>query len=473
MTRASAGRFDGARGPRELLLELELRRGHLRQAVREALRVAVQDGRLQAGTRLPSSRRLALDLGVSRGVVSDAYDQLVSEGYLEVHARSAPLVAAVVGGTASVPETAPRSWRFDFIGTTPDVSSFPRRAWVRAVDRSLRSAPDLALDYGDPRGRVELRQALSTYLARVRGVRIDPGRIVVTQGFTQALDLLGRALAGQGRTTVAIETPSFPGAWATVRQSGMNVTGCPVDANGLRVDQLDALRADAVIVTPAHQFPTGAVLAPARRHALVAWAARAGGLVIEDDYDAEFRYDRLAAGAVQGLDPGRVAHVGTASKTLAPGCRIGWLSLPADLVDDIGRRKAMADSGSPAIDQLAFAELLLSGTYERHVARVRHAYRRRRDRLVAALTRALPGLTVGGAAAGMHLLVALDPAVDDAAIVADADERGIRIRALSPMHLEPSPERGLLLGYGRLAEGQIDEAVDALAAVVRAHGIRV
>jgi GntR family transcriptional regulator/MocR family aminotransferase len=484
MTRANAGIFGGAsesriagsgrnaRGARELLLELELRRGHLRQSVREALRTAVQEGRLQAGSRLPSSRRLAQDLGVSRGVVSDAYDQLVSEGYLEVRPRSAPVVAAVTGVPPPEPEAAPTTWRFDFVGTTPDVSLFPRRAWVRAVDRSLRSAPDVALDYGDHRGRVELRQALSAYLARVRGVRIDPGRIVVTQGFTQALDLLCRVLAGQGRTTVAVETPSLPDSWTTIRESRLRIVGCPVDGNGLRIDLLEGVPADAVVVTPAHQFPTGAVLAPARRLALVAWAARHDGLIVEDDYDAEFRYDRLAAGAVQGLDPGRVAHVGTASKTLAPGCRIGWLSLPDDLVDEVRARKAAADSGSPSIDQLAFAEMLVSGEYERHVARVRHVYRRRRDRLVRALARALPSLEVRGAAAGMHLLLALDPMVDDVAVGASAAEAGIRVRALSPLHLEPSRERGLLLGYGRLVEERVDEAVDALGAVLRRAGIR-
>lgn len=184
MTSAKRDRIDRARGPRELLLELELRRGRLRQSVREALRAAVQDGRLQSGTRLPSSRRLAIDLGVSRGVVSDAYDQLVSEGYLDVRPRSAPIVASVVGVAPPEPELPPRTWQYDFIGTSPDVSLFPRRAWIRAVDRRLRSAPDLAFDYGDHRGRPELRHALAAYLARVRGVRIDPGRIVVTQGFT-------------------------------------------------------------------------------------------------------------------------------------------------------------------------------------------------------------------------------------------------------------------------------------------------
>ena len=331
-------------GPWELLLEVELRRGRLRRSLTEALRTAIQSGRLPAGTVLPSSRRLAVDLGVSRGVVTDAYDQLVSEGYLDVKPRFPPVVAAVAAGPPPAAEPSAPRWRFDFTATTPDVGLFPRRAWIRAVERALRAAPDAALDYGDPRGRIELRIALSAYLARVRGVRVDPGRIVVTQGFSQALDLLCRVLAERGATTVAMETPSHPELWATVKQSGLRLVGCPVDSDGLRTDELSALDADAAVVTPAHQFPTGVVMAPARRLALVDWAAAREALVIEDDYDAEFRYDRRPVGAVQGLDPGRVAHVGTASKTLAPGVRLGWMSPPPDLVEEVRMLKVISDS---------------------------------------------------------------------------------------------------------------------------------
>jgi GntR family transcriptional regulator/MocR family aminotransferase len=462
--------LDEARGSRELLLELELRRGQLRRSLREALRSAIQEGRLVAGTRLPASRRLADDLEVSRGVVSDAYDQLVSEGYLAVTPRAAPVVASVAETRPANPEPAALRWRFDFVATTPDVGLFPRRAWARAVERALRAAPDAALDYADHRGRIELRRELAAYLARVRGVRVDPGRIVVTQGFTQALDLLCRALARRGRRTLAIETPSLPDAWETVRESSLRLVGCPVDADGLVTAALPTLAADAVVVTPAHQFPTGAVMAPARRLALVDWARQHDGLIVEDDYDAEYRYDRVPVGAVQGLDPDRVAHVGTASKTLAPGLRLGWLSLPADLVEEVRAHKRYADSGSPAIDQLAFAELLASGEYERHVARARQAYHRRRDRLLAALAERLPRLHVHGIAAGMHVLLPLHDDVDDEALTEAAAERGVGLRALSPLHLEPSPARGLLLGYGRLAEAQIAAAIAALAEVLEAAG---
>jgi GntR family transcriptional regulator/MocR family aminotransferase len=462
--------LDEARGAWELLLEFEARRGRLRQSLRETLRSAIQEGRLAAGTVLPASRRLAAGLGVSRGVASDAYDQLISEGYLEVKPRSAPVVAAVAAPTPPAPAPTVPRWRFDFTATTPDVALFPRRAWLRAVQRALAGAPDEALDYGDHRGRVELRTALSAYLARVRGVRIDPGHMVITQGFTQALDLLCHVLAAAGRSTVAMESPSHPGLWPTVQQSGVTLAGCPVDEHGLRTARLPALGADAVVVTPAHQFPTGAVMAPGRRATLIEWAARTGGLIIEDDYDAEFRYDRTPVGAVQGLDPRRVAHVGTTSKAFAPGLRLGWISAPADLAGDLQARKSAADSGSPAIDQLALASLLTAGEYERHIVRARHAYRRRRDLLLHALTARFPRLQVSGAAAGMQLLLPLPGQTDDTALAEAAAARGIGVTALSPLHLARSPDRGLLLGFGRLPEHKIPPAVDALWSVLSQTG---
>jgi GntR family transcriptional regulator / MocR family aminotransferase len=454
------------RRAQELLLEVELSRGRMRRTLREGLRAAIQDGRLAAGTRLPASRRLADDLGVSRGVVSDAYEQLAAEGYLEVIERSAPVVAAVVATAPALPEPRPPSWRFDFDAVSPDVSLFPRRAWTRAVERALRRAPDSALDYADHRGRPQLRVALSAYLSRVRGVRVDPGRIVVTQGFTQALDLLCRVLVGRGARAVAIETPSHSGLWKTVTRSGLELVGCPVDAGGLRTDALADLGADAVVVAPAHQFPTGGVLAPDRRTALVDWATACGALIVEDDYDAEFRYDRPAVGAVQGLRPGSVAHVGTASKTLAPGVRLGWISAPPDLVDELCEQKSSADSGSPAVDELAFADLLSSGEYERHILRARRAYRRRRDLLVRALRSHLPGLDIRGGTAGMQLLLTLPDGVEDVEIADAASARGIAVSPLSPLHLTACSQRGLLLGYGHLPEPSIPRAVAALSKVL-------
>jgi GntR family transcriptional regulator/MocR family aminotransferase len=352
---------------------------------------------------------------------------------------------------------------------TPDVGLFPRRAWKRAMERALGTAPDAALDYADHRGRIELRGALSEYLARVRGVRVDPGRIIITQGFTQALDLLCRVLVSGGAKKLAIESPSHPGLWPTVTNSGLELVGCPVDTDGLRPDRLRALDADAVVIAPAHQFPTGAVMTPARRAALLEWAATSGSLIIEDDYDAEFRYDRAAVGAVQGLDPGRVAHVGSASKTLAPGVRLGWISAPPELVEPLRELKSAADSGSPALDQLALAHLLRTGDYERHVLTARRAYRRRRDRLVRAIKTRLPELELHGAAAGMQLLLTLPSNIDDLEVVDAAASHRVNISALSPLHLTQPSHRGLLLGYGRLPEPSIEQAVETLAAAVAPH----
>ena len=464
---SSSGVDESSRG-RDVLLEMEHRRGHLRRNLRAALRSAIQEGRLGAGTRLPSSRRLAADLRVSRGVVTDAYDELAAECYLDTAPRQAPIVADVARAEPPMPEPARPRWTYDFIATTPDVDLFPRRAWLRACERALRSTPNDALDYGDHRGRIELRTALSEYLPRVRGVRVEPGQMVITQGFTQALDLLCRALSARGSTTMAFETPSLADEWVTVRAAGLRTEPVPVDADGLRTDRLDELTADAIVVTPAHQFPTGAVMAPTRRAALVAWAARQGTFIVEDDYDAEFRYDRNAVGALQGLDPRRVIHVGTASKTLAPGIRLGWMSLPHELVDEVRSAKAAADSGSPALDQLALADLLTSGAYDRQVARARQVYRRRRDRLVAALTQALDNPRIDGTEAGLHVLLRLPDAVDDIALAVAAAERGIGVRALSSMSLTGSAERGLLLGYGRLSDERIGAAVAAIASVIGA-----
>lgn len=466
MDRATESISDEASGGRELLLDFIARRGRLRLGLREALRGAIQDGRLPAGTVLPASRQLASQLGVSRGVASDVYDQLAAEGYVQVRPRSAPKVALVAASIPTTPERHAAPWRFDFTATTPDVGLFPRRAWARAVQRATTSIGDADLDYGDYRGRVELRSALSSYLGRVRGVRADPGRMIMTQGFTQALDLICHVLAGKGRTTMAMESPSHPGLWATVRQSGLTLTGCHVDEHGLRVDELAGLGADAVVTAPAHQFPTGAVMTAQRRLALVHWAQHFDTVVIEDDYDAEFRYDRAPVGAIQGLDPGRVLHVGTVSKTLAPGVRLGWITAPAGLIEELVARKSAADSGSPAIDQLALADLISSGEYERHIAAARRAYRRRRDMLVRELATKLPTLRVRGAAAGMQLLLRLRSDTDDVALAEAAAAHGINISPLTPLHLTPSQQRGLLAGFGRLPEHKIPAAVAALASVL-------
>jgi len=452
---------------------MDVRRGRQRRSLRESLRTAIQDGRLTAGTRLPASRVLADDLGLSRGVVTDTYDQLALEGYLEIRPRSAPTVATVRAAEACDPEPVAPTWRYDFIATTPDISLFPRSSWRRALEAAVREMPDVALDYGDHRGRIELRETLASYLGRVRGVRVDPGRMVITQGFSQALDLLCRTLAARGARRIAMENPSLANLWLTVRSWGIELVGVPMDGDGPRLDVLDRLDPDAFVVSPAHQYPSGQVMAADRRSALVDWARRRDRLIVEDDYDAENRYDRMPIGALQGLDPEHVIHVGTASKVLAPALRLGWMSLPAELVAPVVAAKHLADSGSPAIDQLALERLITSGDYERQVARLRQEYRGRRDRLIEVLARELPGREPRGVAAGVHLLLPLPDTADDEAIAAAAEERSISVRPLSPSYMDgaergTTPAQGLLLGYARLPVTRIDEAVTALAEIVRA-----
>ena len=294
--------------------------------------------------------------------------------------------------------------------------------------------PDAALDYGDPQGDPELRAELAAYLVRVRGVVATPAELAVTSGYTQGLWLTCRALKARGATTVAVEDPSLDDSWGTIRSAGLEVVGLPVDEHGIR---LDALKADAVLVTPAHQFPTGAVLAPERRRALLAW----GGIVLEDDYDSEYRYDRAPVGTLQRLAPDRVVYLGTASKTLAPALRLGWLVAPRELAEAIGRERWAVDSGGAAIGARAYARLLASGEVDRHLRRTRRDYRERRDRLVAALEQRLPECRVTGVAAGLHLLLRLPHGTDEAAVVAALAERRIRIRGLAGYRLSDRARR--------------------------------
>jgi GntR family transcriptional regulator/MocR family aminotransferase len=318
--------------------------------------------------------------------------------------------------------------------------------------------PDRAFDYGDLYGDEELRGELAAYLVRVRGVA--PAGLVLTGGYTQGLWLTCRALAAGGARRVAVEDPSLDDAWATIRSAGLAVVGVPVDAHGIVPDDL---RADAVLVTPAHQFPTGAVLAPERRRALLAW----GGIVIEDDYDSEYRYDRAPVGTLQRLAPDRVVYLGTASKTLAPALRLGWLIAPPDFADAVAQQRWPVDSGGPAIEARAYARLLASGEVDRHLRRTRREYHARRDRLVAALEQRLPHCRVEGVAAGLHLLLRLPPGTNEAAIVAALAERRIRVRGLASYRLIPRPgEPALVLGYGRIPAAAIDAAVDALRDVL-------
>jgi GntR family transcriptional regulator/MocR family aminotransferase len=452
-------------------IDLEQRPGEtLRAGVERTLREAILGGALRAGVRLPSSRALAAQLGVSRGVTSEAYAQLAAQGFLVNRTRAAPLVAEIVGGArpAAPAAPAPRPPRYDFTPTTPDVTLLSTRRFGAALQDAVRTAPAAAYDYGDPRGELELRRVLADHLGRTRGVVCEPARIVVVQGVAQGIGLLARVLAIRGAGVVAVEDPSLDSQPERLRAHGLEAVGQPVDREGLVVDGLSA---DAVLVTPAHQFPTGAVLSGARRRSLLAWARRAQALIVEDDYDAEFRYDRKPVRALQGLDPYRVAYLGTSSKTLAPALRVGWLVLPAELADEGVRAKHLLDTCSPVLEQRALARFMARGDYDRHVRRARGIYRRRCERLLAALDARLPGLPVEGVAAGMHVLLRLPPDVDDRVVAARAEQGGVRVVPLSRFSLSTPTSGGLVLGYGRIHEEAIDAAVTALATAID-HGAR-
>jgi GntR family transcriptional regulator/MocR family aminotransferase len=454
-----------------LLLELDRQaRRPLRAQLEEGLRDAVRSGRLPAHSRLPATRALASDLGVSRRLVVDAYGQLLAEGYLVARAGAGTFVADAAGTVAAAAtESRPSVPAFDFFPGFPDLANFPRRPWLRALRATLRDAPDRAFGYPDPRGAPELRRALAGHLRRVRGVVADPETIVVCSGAAQGFFLLGRALEG-GR--LAVEDPGLP-AHRAILAASARLVALPVDEEGACVAELEALSAregaiDAVLVTPAHQSPTGVALAPPRRAALLAWAARHEGLVIEDDYDAEYRYDRAPLGAMQGLAADRVAYMGTVSKTLAPALRLGWLVLPARLVERVVAQKQLADHGCPTIDQLALAQLIESGGYDRHLRQARRRYRARRDALVAAVARHIPDARVTGLAAGLHAIVRLGRTVDGIELMRAAARRSVGVYSLGYAYMDVRPfDDGLVLGYANLAEPAIEEGIRRLGQVLR------
>ncbi len=379
-----------------------------------------------------------------------------------------------VAGGGGVEIAGPPAPRLDLTATAPDLSRFPRRAVMAALRRTLAEMPDAALDYGDPRGDDVLRAELAAYLVRVCGVAAAPDRVVVTGGYTQGLWLACRALAARGARRIAVEDPSLDDAWATIRSAGLELVGVPVDGDGARVDP--RLDADAFLVTPAHQFPTGALMSPPRRRALLAWAAEGGRYVLEDDYDSEYAYDGPPVRTLQRLAPERVVYLGTASKTLAPALRLGWMVAPTELVGPIAAERWAIDSGGPAIAARAFARLLATGEVDRHLRRTRREYHARRDRLVARLAERLPDCRVEGQSGGLHLLLRLPAGTDEHAVVAALAERRIGIRGLSGYRLvahrdrTPAPARhegpALVVGYGRLGLPSIDAAVEALKEAV-------
>jgi GntR family transcriptional regulator / MocR family aminotransferase len=454
--------FSEARAGLELLVELERSSARpLRAQLEDALRDAVRGGRLAAGAALPASRTLAADLRVSRRLVVEAYAQLVAEGYLVARRGAGTFVARTARSSASdthtpAPVTDPRPARFDFFAGAPDLTAFPRAAWTRAVRDALRTLPAHALGYGDPRGAAALRVALAAYLGRARGVVADPERMVIVSGAAQGLALLAGLLARRGTPNIAVEDPSLEQHRETLRRRGAQLTLVPVDDEGLRVDVLRESSAGAVVVTAAHQMPRGVALSVRRRAELIDW----GGLIVEDDYDAEFRYDRAPLGALQGLAPERVVYLGSASKTLGPGLRLGWMVVPHALIDELSTEKLLADSGSDAIGQHALARMIETGAYDRHIRVLRRRHRARRDACVVALARHIPDARTLGIAAGLHVVVALPYPIDTECFTQECESRGVRVH-------HPTP-RALVLGYASIAEPSFDEAFRLMAQALRA-----
>ncbi|MFF3764709.1 PLP-dependent aminotransferase family protein [Streptomyces sp. NPDC001922] len=481
----------------------------VRSALIGALRDAVRSGRLTPGARLPSSRSLAADLGLARNTVADAYGELVAEGWLTARQGSGTRVArraepvgrpgggagtpgggtgrpggaepsgAAPGGGASRPgrrsvgprpgpRGAPPRPVHSLMPGSPDVSAFPRAAWLSAARRALSTAPGEAFGYGDPAGRPELRRALADYLGRARGVRVSPDRIVICAGFVQGLMLAGRALAAMGLTTVAVDSYGLDFHWELITGAGLRTVPLPKDEHGTRVGQLESVpEAGAVLLTPAHHFPTGRPLSPDRRAGVVDWARRTGGLILEDDYDGEFRYDRQPVGALQGLDPERVVYLGTASKSLAPGLRLAWMVLPQHLVGEVLAAKNPAEQMTGTLDQLTLAEFITGGAYDRHLRGMRLRYRRRRDQLVAAVAERAPHIAVTGVAAGLHAVLELPPGTEDS-VVRAAAWQGLALEGLGRFRYDATAEGpdGLVVGYGAPADHAFGAAIEALCRVL-------
>ncbi|MGY1717051.1 PLP-dependent aminotransferase family protein [Geodermatophilus sp. SYSU D01106] len=455
----------------------------------ERVRAAVAEGRLAPGAALPPTRVLARDLGASRGVVVEAWRRLADEGLVVARTGAGTVVAGTVPAFPTAPRPAPmvavsplppadvprlpapvpEGVDLDLSPGVPDLAAFPRAAWLRAERAVLAGASDADLGYGDPRGHPRLRTVLAAWLARTRGLRADADALVVVAGVAQTLALLGPLLdaASGAGTAVAVEDPGSRGAREALAHRGVPTVPVPVDGEGLVAAALSGSGAGAVLLTPAHQFPTGVVLSPARRRAVLAWARDTGGLVVEDDYDAEHRYDRPPVAALQAAAPGSVLHTGSVSKSLAPGLRLGWAVPPPHLHAELVAARHAADLGGPVLPQLVLAELLASGAHDRHLRRVRTRQRARRDAVVAAVRAHLPGARVEGVAAGLHLLLTFTgrPGLDDTVLARRAREAGVLVHPLSWHRVRPGPA-GLVLGYAASPPGRLQEAVARLGRVL-------
>lgn len=441
--------------------------------IRQRLLEAIRSGALRTGVTLPSTRALAAQLGVSRPLIVDAYGQLAAEGYLAMRqgARPTVLASARTARAELLEPSPPPPIRYDMRPAMPDTGMFPRKMWARAIQTVLRDMPSDELGYGDRRGSLALRRVVADYLGRVRGVIADPACVFVTSGFAEGRALTCAAFHARGIRRLAVEDPSYSD-WVAVDKAGLCRVPIPVDSRGIDVERLVASDCEAVFVTPSHQFPIGGVLDASRRHRLVHWLNQHDALALEDDYDAEFRYDQAPVGALQGLAPDRVVYAGTVSKTLAPALRLGWLVVPPAFVGPMNDELRRWSEGPPRIDQAALAELIRSGSYDRHLRRMRRLYRDRRKCLLDCLGSALPQLSVEGADAGLHITLRLPDEIEEAeeaAIVARLQRHGLATEGLSRYSSTAEGPRRLFLGYGRISETGIQQGVTLLAEAIRLH----
>ena len=471
--------------PSDVLVDCRPAAGRgVREQLEQGLRAAIQDGRLHADTTMPATRVLAGELGVSRSVVVEAYGNLTADGYLTARQGSGTRVRPAPAAPERPPRRRPaasagsyeRPYRMTpvapgqlrLLGGLPDPALFPRTRWLRHYRAALAEVPDPALLYPGSMGASALRKQLAAYLGRVRGVATTPQRLMICTGYTQGLTLVCRALGRAGARRVAVEDPSFAMHRTAIEMTGLEVVPVPVDQGGIDVEALDrAPGVAAVVVAPAHSYPTGATLESGRRQALVAWARDRNAVIIEDDYDAEFRYDRTPIGALQGLDPDRVVHIGGVSKTLSPALRLGWVALPPDLLGPVEREKRFDDMGSPLLEQLAFAGFLGNGDFARHLRRVRPIYRARRDATIDAVAECLPEAAWQGAAAGLHLHLLLPGDVDVPALTELALGHGLLLEDGAWHRADPpSAAPSVVLGYGTMPEVTVRRGVALLAQVL-------